>query len=106
MNEGNDFSTQVGTKLLHEDDHARVWCLDLEPGESTEWHRHTSDYVFVVTQTGTVRCDYADGATEVQEGDPVGSSQYRRRDVPHRLVNVGDRPYRNIVIELKQQGND
>ncbi|MEA2496642.1 MAG: hypothetical protein QOJ29_4553 [Thermoleophilaceae bacterium] len=94
-------SARVGTRLLHEDDFRRVWLLDLDPGEATEWHQHDSDYVFVVTQSGVVRTEYADGSTETQDGDDLGHAEYRQRDTPHRLVNVGDHPYGNVVIELK-----
>lgn len=91
----------VGTKLIHDDRHTRVWMLDLAPGEATEWHEHEHAYVFVVTAAGAVACEYADGSVERQLDDPVGSAHFRPRDVPHRLVNVGDRDYQNVVVELK-----
>lgn len=94
-------STQVGTKLLFEDADIRVWLLELKPGDATEWHKHDCDYAFVVTQTGSVCCEYVDGSIENQIDDPVGSSQYRRRDIPHRLRNVGQSTYQNIVVEFK-----
>lgn len=94
-------STQVGTKLLFEDDHARVWLLELGPGEATEWHRHDCDYAFVVTRSGRVCCEYVDGSIEEQIDDPVGSTQYRNRDTPHRLRNMGQSTYQNVVVELK-----
>jgi quercetin dioxygenase-like cupin family protein len=94
-------SSKVGTTKLFEDDRVRVWVLDLEPGQATEWHEHDCDYVFVVTMPGCVETQYVDGATEAQIGDPVGQAQYRVRDKPHRLVNTGETHYQNIVIELK-----
>lgn len=92
----------VGTKLLHEDEDVRVWLLELAPGEATAWHQHSCDYGFVVTRPGTVRCEYVDGEVEDQIDDPLGSSQYRTRDVAHRLVNVGSEDYKNVVIEFKK----
>lgn len=91
----------VGTRMLYEDDHTRVWLLELAPGEATEWHEHDCDYVFVVTRPGQARCEYVDGAVEVQSGDPLGSTQYRKRDVSHRLINTGTGVYQNVVVELK-----
>jgi quercetin dioxygenase-like cupin family protein len=94
-------TAQVGTSLLHEDAGVRVWLLELQSGQATEWHAHACDYVFVVTRPGAVRCEYIDGTLEEQIGDALGSTQYRARDVPHRLVNVGPSTYQNVVIELK-----
>lgn len=101
MTQEETFSHEVGTKLLFEDDQVRVWLLELAPGEATIWHEHECDYAFVVTQSGTVQCEYTDGQIESQLDDPVGSSQYRGRDTPHRLVNIGTKTYQNIVIEFK-----
>jgi hypothetical protein len=90
----------VGTRLLCEDDAIRVWLLELDPGESTEWHEHDCDYVFVVTRPGPVDCEYVDGSVERQD-DQLGSTCYRLRDMGHRLVNRGEARYQNVVIELK-----
>ena len=95
------FSLDVGTCVLFEDDLVKVWLLELAPDQATPWHEHSCDYVFVVTRPGTARCEYVDGSVEEQIGDPRGSTQYRTRDVPHRLINTGDDIYQNIVIELK-----
>jgi quercetin dioxygenase-like cupin family protein len=94
-------SHDVGTRLLHEDAHIRVWLLELAPGEATNWHAHQCDYVFVVTQPGTVRGQYVDGAEELQRATPLGTTEYRPRDTPHRLVNEASGVYSNVVIELK-----
>ncbi len=99
---GGTLGRNVGTRLLFEDDRARVWMLDLDPGEATEWHVHDHDYTFVVTESGVVRCEFDGGGFEIQEEDPVGHAQFRLRDEPHRLVNIGDTHYQNVVIELKR----
>jgi quercetin dioxygenase-like cupin family protein len=97
----SEVGRNVGTQLLFEDDRVRVWMLDLAPGEATEWHDHEHDYTFVVTESGEVRCEYAGGGHEMQVGDKVGHAEFRVRDEPHRLVNVGDSHYQNVVVELK-----
>ena len=91
----------VGTELLFENDLIRVWLLDLAPYQTTEWHEHSCDYVFIVTQAGPVRCEYVDGSTEYQD-DEAGAVSYRKRDLGHRLVNSGGGRYQNIVVELKE----
>jgi beta-alanine degradation protein BauB len=94
-------SPDVGTRVLFEDDEAKVWLLELAPGQATPWHAHSCDYVFVITKPGVARCEYVDGSIEEQVDDPRGSAQYRPRDLPHRLVNTGNEIYQNIIVELK-----
>lgn len=100
-------SEQVGTRLLFENDRVRVWDLALAPGEALEAHVHHLDFCFVVVQGGELR--------HVHPGDPAQDQPVRYEDgqvvfleagaglVHHRLVNVGDRPYRNFVVELKER---
>lgn len=95
-------SCKVGTRLLYEDEGVCVWMLDLEPGEAMPWHVHHHDYTFVVSESGTVRCEYESGVVELQEDQPVGHAEFRKRDRPHRLVNIGTGHYQNVVVELKR----
>jgi len=97
-----EHSSSVGTKLVYEDDRVRVWMLDLEPGEAMPWHVHHHDYTFVVTEPGTVRCELENGGFELQQDHAVGHAEFRKRDEPHRLVNVGDDHYQNVIVELKR----
>lgn len=91
-----------GTKLLFEDKDTRVWLLELEPGDATEWHSHPWDYVFLVDRPGLVRLEYQDGSYEDQD-DFLGQVVHRRRGPAHRLVNRSDGPYRNVVVEFLGQ---
>ena len=97
-----EHSCNVGTKLLYEDERVRVWMLDLEPGEAMPWHVHHHDYTFVVSESGTVRCEFESGGFELQQDHAVGHAEFRTRDEPHRLVNIGDAHYQNVVVELKR----
>ncbi|WP_434740424.1 hypothetical protein [Micromonospora sp. SH-82] len=90
---------QVGTTVIYQDDHVRVWILDLPPHGASEWHEHHCGYRFVVTKTGPVATEYRDGRLEPQN-DQVGDTSYRQPDESHRLVNLGDGPYQNVVIEF------
>lgn len=48
------YSTDVGSKLLYENERCRVWDLSLEPhsGEDLPFHAHVLDYFFVATCGG------------------------------------------------------
>lgn len=91
-------SENVGSKLLFENDRVRVWDLHIEPGKTTGLHRHTKDYLYVVIGGGTL--SGPDGqARDMADGEVVF------REIPneeiHEAFNVGDQPWRNIIVELK-----
>ncbi len=88
----------VGTEILWEDDSVRAWDLVLEPGQSSDWHRHENPYVFVVTRAGRLKTEYEDGTVSVTDfalGDVVRG----HRGSVHRVTNVGDALYSNSIVE-------
>lgn len=98
-------TTDVGTRLLFENDRVRVWDLRLEPGESTGLHSHESDYLYVVIGDGQLQPVREDGTTDPPRDMSDGDVRFREVDGHdiHAAVNTGDRPWRNIVVELKDQ---
>ena len=98
---------EVGTHLLFENDRVRVWDLALAPDEWLEKHIHRDDFLFVVINGGDLKhidpqhpendraVRYEDDLVVFREAGDEGT-------VHNRLVNVGDSPYRNLVIELKK----
>ena len=103
----NSITDDVGTKLLFENDRVRVWDLQLALGEQMPFHRHSSDYLYVVIGGGELQTVFPDGTAdsprEMKDGD------VRFREVPgeavHAARNVGSTPWRNIVVELKRSGS-
>jgi len=97
----------VGTRLLFENERVRVWDLALAPGESLEKHVHHNDYLFVVIEGGEllhIDPEHPEKNQEVQyETDQVVFLEAGSGLIHNELVNVGDKPYRNLVIELKQR---
>ena len=96
---------RVGTRLLFENERVRVWDLALSPGEFLEKHVHRDDFLFVVTDGGSLQHvvpgqPELDRAVQYDDGLVV-FHQAGEGIVHNRLVNVGDAFYRNIVIELK-----
>ncbi|MBE1486306.1 cupin domain-containing protein [Plantactinospora soyae] len=96
MDPAND---QVGTEVVFEDENLRVWILDLPPQASSPWHTHRAPYRYVVTRAGPVATEYQDGRLEYQD-DKVGDSCRRSDNEPHRLVNLGDSVYQNVIVEF------
>src|SRR5262245_52442406 len=97
-------SSDVGTKLLFENDRVRVWDLQLAPGLQTQFHRHSTDFLYVVIGDGAIRTLCPDGAADAPRDMKDGDVRFR--EVPdesvHAARNVGDTPWRNIVVELKR----
>ena len=92
----------VGTQLLWEDQHVKTWDLILEPGQSSDWHRHTMPYVFTVTRAGRLRTEYEDGSVSVSDL-ALGQVVQGHHGSVHRVTNVGDALYSNSIVEVKQQ---
>lgn len=103
MSGERDVSANVGTRLLFENERVRVWDLRLEPGESTGLHRHQTDYLYVVIGEGTLQGIDADGTAKPPRRMSDGEVVFRdvEGEAVHEAVNVGDGPWRNIVVELK-----
>ena len=103
MEANKTISPEVGTQLLFENDRVRVWDLQLAPGESTGLHRHEHDYLYVVIGDGRLQAADAEGnrreASDMKDGD-VRFSEIEGEAV-HEAFNVGEGPWRNIIVELK-----
>ena len=97
-------SDQVGSKLLFENDRVRVWDLTLAPGETTGMHRHEHDYLYVVIGDGKLQGVSSDGTKGeprvMQDGD-VRWNNVNGQAI-HAAINAGDKPWRNIIVELKK----
>tara|TARA_B100000749_G_scaffold262867_1_gene236068 strand:+ start:154 stop:456 length:303 start_codon:yes stop_codon:yes gene_type:complete len=89
----------VGSYVLMENDHVRVWQNDLEPGESSDWHLHTTNYLFIATEHGDLKIEFEDGTSHVTELQ-VGKVTIGEKDSIHQLSNVGDKRYTSVIVEL------
>ena len=90
----------VGTKFQFENEHVKVWDLVLEPGQSSDWHHHTTNYLFIVTEPGTLRTEYDDGNVSENYLE-LGQVVMGQKDSVHRVTNAGGSRYSNAIIELK-----
>ena len=101
-------SPNVGTRLLFENELVRVWDLRLEPGESTGPHLHTMDYFYLVIGDGVLQGIDAEGQPKEARSMKDGEVYFRsiEGEEIHDAINVGDSPWRNIVVELKRPGQE
>lgn len=94
---------EVGTRLLLENEHIKVWEVRLEAGERGRFHAHTRRYFWTVVQAGIGRQRSADGSYRVREYR-VGETQYQDHAPDnvtiHDFENAGDTEIRFITVEL------
>ena len=92
----------VGSYIMLENDHVRVWQNDLERGESSDFHVHTTNYLFIATVHGDLKVEFSDSSSHAIELE-VGQVTMGEKDSVHQLTNVGDTRYTSVIIELKNE---
>ncbi len=102
MNSSENPDGDVGTEVLMENEHVKVWNLDLQPGQSSQWHHHDHWHVTIVAVPGTLKAEFTDGTSSTETYE-VGAVHFRDKDSVHRVTNVGDDRYVNVIVELKAQ---
>jgi hypothetical protein len=96
----------IGTEVVYENDRVRIWEMRLAPGEASAVHRHDLDYMLVLLEGDKIAAqpepDTEGAFDEYLEADVVpGSVVYIEKGGVETAVNIGDQPYREIIIELK-----
>ncbi len=96
----------VGTTLLLENEHVRVWDLTLPAGERTPFHCHRTSYFYRCDSGGRWRLRSIEG--EVIHGeDAAGEVTFHElapgETLVHELANTGDAPLRYTTIELLER---
>jgi hypothetical protein len=96
----------VATKLLFENERVRVWELDLAAGERSAIHRHDLDYVLIQIEGDRIAAepepDSRGAYRDYIEADVVpGRTRYIKAGGIETAVNVGQRRYREILVEIK-----
>ena len=90
----------IGSHVLFENDVVKVWRNDLQPGESSDWHQHEHNYLFVATVHGDLTIEHDSGEKHDTSLD-VGQVVMGEKDSIHQLSNRGDKPYTSVIIEIK-----
>lgn len=96
----------IGTEVIFENERVRIWDMRLEPGETSDVHRHDLDYILVLLSGDRIAAepepDTEGPVTERIEAEVVpGAAVYLTRGGVETAVNTGAQPYREIIIELK-----
>lgn len=111
-------SESVGSKVLFENDKVRVWNFELQPGEETVMHRHDHSYIWYAIQGGPLDIEDEHGNNLGVFDVPTGAifnirhngdqlevlselSKGAKFPLTHKATNIGDVPYREVLIEFK-----
>jgi len=90
----------VATRLLFENETVKVWEMTLAPGEASALHRHDHPYVMCVLEGSRIDADIV-GKGRFQIPVQPGSVLFVPPGETERARNGTDRPFREILIELK-----
>jgi quercetin dioxygenase-like cupin family protein len=96
-------NTQVGMRVLYENERVRVWRIELEPGDRVPFHTHRNPYVWICTDGTTGAHRENDGKEQLFDYHPDEIDYLPIRPgekLIHDLENVGDARLGFIVVEL------
>jgi uncharacterized RmlC-like cupin family protein len=95
----------IGTEVLFENEHIRVWRVDLPPNGTQPLHEHQHSYLVVPISDGKSVMRWEDGR-ERHLTDVPGDIRYREASGgPHELHNLeNDKRTHSILVEIKAAG--
>jgi quercetin dioxygenase-like cupin family protein len=85
--------------LKIENEYIRAYYVEVPPHEDTQLHQHDHDYLFV-TLGATEVINAVLGKPEVKLALRDGEVRFTRGGFAHVARNLGDKPFRNVTIEL------
>jgi hypothetical protein len=92
---------EIGQRIVIENEYVRIWELNLDPGQSIDFHIHYHPYLVVSLGGGDneIETIFGDRIKTVEElGSTVFINDMR---AVHRLTNRAKIPYLSRLIELK-----
>ena len=95
----------VANTILFEDDDVRIWEMKLAPGEHSDLHHHEHDYYLVVDSGDLVAgIPPKDSPMDFFVGKipPNGNTVRVPKGGTEWALNVGEKTYHEILIELKR----
>ena len=100
----NNPSRNVGTEVLFENDVIRMWNMELQPGETSHYHRHEYDYFYVYTTPSRLAV-HRNGEPDVVRNYQTNFVQYTvvGDGIEHSITNVGEVKHQQIIVELKRK---
>ena len=94
----------IGTHVMFENEHIRVWTIEL-PGKGHQpLHEHHLPYLIVPISEGKSVMKWEDGRVR-DLVDVAGEVKYREASGgPHELFNLEDTKFHSVLVEIKASG--
>jgi hypothetical protein len=91
----------IGQRIVFENEHVRIWEINLDPGETIDFHLHYHPYVVISLGGGKNEIETIFG-DKIMTEEPLGSTVFinEMRSV-HKLTNRDNVRYLSRLIELK-----
>jgi beta-alanine degradation protein BauB len=99
---------RVGSELLFESNVARIWVIQLKPGQRLPFHTHVLNYFWTVLTSGRAHSHTPDGVTKEIEYHPGDTKHlnYRQGErMTHDLENVDNSNLLFVTVEFTQSEN-
>lgn len=102
-------TSEVGTRVMFENDRVRVWDQVLPPGGTLEKHIHRLTHFYVIVSGGLIRFVNPDNEAEYRdvqfEDDLIRYHEITpgNERIDNRLLNIGQKTHRAIVVEFKPE---
>jgi hypothetical protein len=92
---------EVGQRIVLENEHVRIWEVNLDPGETIDFHIHFHPYVIISLGGGENEIETIFGDKRMTN-EPLGSTIFLNEMRPvHNLTNRANVRYLSRLIELK-----
>ncbi len=92
---------EIGQRIVLENEHVRVWEINLDPGETIDFHIHFHPYVVISLGGGENEIETIFG-NKVTVDEQLGSTVFINEMRPvHKLTNRAKVRYLSRLIELK-----
>ena len=101
----DDAVGSVADTVLYEDDDVRIWEMTLGPGEHSDLHHHEHEYILVIDSGDLVAGVMPKGGPMdffVGKVPPQGNTVRVPKGNTEWALNIGEKLYHEILIELKK----
>jgi quercetin dioxygenase-like cupin family protein len=96
-----EITSEPSHHLALENEHIRVFKVEVAPHAATLMHRHRHDYLFVTLGDSRVSNE-VEGKAPVELKLSDGETRFTPGNFAHVARNLSDQPFRNVTIELLQ----
>ena len=92
---------EIGQRIVLDNEHVRIWEINLDPGQTIDFHLHYHPYIIISLGGGENEIETIFGDKRMTN-EPLGHVVFMNEMRPvHKLTNRAKTPYLSRLIELK-----